>query len=87
MYIPISIMNKNGISFVVAIVNIKFLSGKIESIFIMNYLKNAFSGIPIVLVAKDINGRTKFFGRLQIVKLIRSENFNKSTWVRHNVQY
>lgn len=87
MYIPISIMNRNGISFVVAIVNIKYLSKRIEYILIINYLKNAFSGIPIVLVAKDINGRKKFFGRLEIIKLISSASFNKYTWVRHNVEY
>ena len=80
-----AVVKEQGITFAVVIVNSHVVNSPSESNSVIQSFGTVFPGMPIVLMAQNIQGAPTYFGRSDIVKFLANVHISQIPWKEFTV--
>jgi hypothetical protein len=86
MVIHGAVIQEKGVNFAVVVVQPQVLANRAGVQKTVDGLKPIFSGLPIVLMAQNENGKPVFCGRSDLVEFLAGLTVQQIPWQRYEVQ-
>ena len=75
-----AVVREQGVSFAVVVVRRSVMDTPSQRESAIGAFRPYFPGLPIVLMAQDLHGRPKYFGRTDIVRFLSRVPFEAIPW-------
>ena len=85
MEIEGAIVNVQGMTFALVMVEELVLDSETEREQAIYLIESLFAGLPIVLMAQDVHGSPRYWGRLDIVRLAQGLKSEEIVWQHYDV--
>jgi hypothetical protein len=84
MQIDAALVKEQGVSFAVVVVKPSALVGASRDQLIREY-SAIWEGVPVVLLAQDLRGGGRFYGRDDLVRFLKTVSISALPWKRWSV--
>jgi hypothetical protein len=85
MTIEGAVVREQGVTFAIAIVKPHVLNTTIQANQALGSFGRVFPGMPVVLMAQDLSGRPKYYGRRDIVNFLANVPIHAIPWKRYEL--
>ena len=80
-----AVIKEQGVTFAIVVVKQHVLQNSIDRENAQRSFGTIFPGMPIILMAQDLHGTPKYYGRKDIVGFLANVNPSRIPWKRYTV--